>query len=360
MTRSITISVDQLARSQPGGIGTYARGLARGLASLDDESLRVVGLAPRGADPVAVGDLAVPVVTAAVPLEVLTRVWPFWAIGVPRDADVVHATSMAGPFGGGTANAVHSVALHDLLWRDEPGASTSAGARFHESRLSLIRRRSDLRVFTSSPLLADRLVDDGIAPSRLHPVRLGVDDDATPPVAPDVVVRFLAGHGVTGPFTFYAGTREPRKNLEALILAHRAARLEVGDLGPLVLAGSSGWGGVDTDDAVVVGVVDRAVLKALYRDAAVVAYVPRAEGWGLPPVEALHQGASVVASTTTPSVANNPEVIVVDPFDVASIAHGLLKALAMKREAVDLERRRASVRELTWRNCALDHLAGWQ
>ena len=37
----------------------------------------------------------------------------------------------------------------------------------------------------------------------------------------------------------------------------------------------------------------------------VVAYVPRAEGWGLPPVEALHEGARVVASVTTPSVADN-------------------------------------------------------
>jgi len=40
-------------------------------------------------------------------------------------------------------------------------------------------------------------------------------------------------------------------------------------------------------------------LKGLYRDATVFAYVAVAEGWGLPPVEALHAGTRVVASTTT-------------------------------------------------------------
>ena len=52
-----------------------------------------------------------------------------------RSPDVVHATSMAGPYGGGSKSAVHSVSMHDLLWREEPGISTSGGIRFHDRRL---------------------------------------------------------------------------------------------------------------------------------------------------------------------------------------------------------------------------------
>jgi len=57
-------------------------------------------------------------------VRLLSRLWPIWPLGVPKESNVVHATSMAGPFAGGAADAVHSIAMHDLLWRDEPGIST--------------------------------------------------------------------------------------------------------------------------------------------------------------------------------------------------------------------------------------------
>ena len=43
MTRAVSITLDQFYRPQPGGIATYVRGLVRGLASLDDDSLTVHG-----------------------------------------------------------------------------------------------------------------------------------------------------------------------------------------------------------------------------------------------------------------------------------------------------------------------------
>ncbi len=358
MKRTITISIEQLDRPQPGGIATYVRGLATGLDSLSDPSLDVVGLAPRGAtvDP----ELPLRAVNAPCGVRLLTKLWAMWPLGVPSNSNVVHATSMAGPFGGGSSSAVHSVAMHDLLWRDEPDISTPAGIRFHDHRLRLIAERKDLRVIVTSPGLRQRLVEVGIDESRIHSVRLGVDEDLFNAASATSVRELLAEHGVPGPFTLYAGTREPRKNIERLIEAHAVARAASPELGPLVLAGPSGWGGVATGDATVLGLVPRDMLLGLYRDATVFAYVPRAEGWGLPPVEALHAGTRVVASATTPSVASNDQVVRVDPLDVESIAQGLVGAL---HEGVDDASRLArceSVADLTWRNVALDHLAAWQ
>jgi glycosyltransferase involved in cell wall biosynthesis len=354
--RTIAISVEQLYRPQPGGIATYVRGLVSGLASLDDESLDVIGFAPRGAPPEG---LTLPIEHARVGVNLLTHLWPTWSIGVPRSADVVHATSMAGPFAGGKGDALHCVSMHDLLWRDEPESSTKAGIAFHERRLKLIASREDLRVVVTSPNLVARLPELGIAAERVRAVRLGVDDPGEA-ASSESVNEVLAAHDVRGPFTLYVGTREPRKNLGRLIEAHALARSEGADLGALVLVGPSGWGGVPTSDATVLGSVPRSILNGLYRDATILAYVPRAEGWGLPPVEALHAGTRVVASVTTPSVHDNGEVIRVDPLDVQSIAQGLLLALSLGDDAGDRARRRASVADLTWRNVALDHLAAWQ
>lgn len=356
MKRTIAISVEQLYRPQPGGIATYVRGLTAGLAELNDQSLDVIAVAPRG-EPIDL--LAIPTTHARVGVSALTRLWPRWSIGVPKGADVVHGTSMAGPFGGGKETALHSVAMHDLLWRDEPASSTRGGIRFHEQRLKLIASREDLRVIVTSPSLVDRLADVGIAAARVRAVRLGVDDPGE--VASHAVVSsVLAERGVRGPFTLYVGTREPRKNLERLLLAHRQALSLDGGLGPLVLVGPSGWGEVATNGATVLGTVTRPVLNGLYRDATVVAYVPRAEGWGLPPVEALYAGTRVVASDTTPSVENNSEVVRVNPLDVDAISQGLHAALSLDDGDASRSRRKASVADLTWRNVALDHLAAWR
>ena len=359
MTATLTLSIDQLYRRQPGGIATYVRGLVVGLGQVAPE-MELLGLAPSGPVPEDARALALHVEVAPLPLSVLTRLWPRWPVGVPGRSSIVHATSMAGPYGGGGNGCVHSVAMHDLLWRDEPGATSRRGAQFHEARLRLLTRREDLLIFTSSPGLRERLIDEGFDAARLHPVRLGVDDDQVAPASGDRVRALLDGHGVRGPFTLYVGTREPRKNLGRLIEAHRQARSGGAALGPLVFVGPSGWGGVDSADATVLGPVARDVLKGLYRDATVVAYVARAEGWGLPPVEALRCGTRVVVSATTPSTAANPEVVSVDALDVASIADGLEEALTQDDGAAARERRHLSVAELTWANCALDHLAGWR
>lgn len=359
MKRTLSLSVDQLYRRQPGGIGTYVRGLVEGLATLEGQ-FEVVGVGPRG--PVGQGLRSLPlrINSTPLPLNVLTRLWPLVPLGVARESSIVHATSMAGPFGGGASGAVHSVAMHDLLWRDEPGMTTRRGISFHEERLSLIVRREDLRVLTTSPSLAERLVDLGISSDRIHFVRLGVDDVSEPAAEAQAVAALLASHDVKGPYTLYAGTREPRKNIARLIEAHRVALQRREELGPLVLVGPHGWGGVDTLDAIVLGAVERSLLLGLYRDASVFAYVALAEGWGLPPVEALHAGARVVASSNLPSTLANQQVIHVDPLDASSISQGLL--LALDQDASDVARRarRASVADLTWHHSALDHVAAWK
>ncbi len=357
MTRRIALSVDQLYRPQPGGIGSYVRGLVEGLLTVG-EGLEIIGVGPQSRRG-AVRQLGIEIATTPLSLRLLTQFWPHYPFGVPRDADVVHATSVAGPFGGGAPRAVHSVTMHDLLWRDEPGSSTPNGIRFHESRLQFLLRAEHLRIITTSPRLGVRLFQIGIDPDRIRFARLGVDDATVVAAEPERVRRALIEYGVAGPFTFYAGTREPRKNVERLVRAHRAARARDGELGPLVIAGPTGWGQVDTSDAVILGLVDRSLLLGLYRDAAVCAYVPRAEGWGLPPVEALHAGSRVVASRNCPSVEGNPEAVLVDPLVEDSIAEGLLGALKRGDDPVSRERRRASVSEMTWHNCALDHLKAW-
>ena len=350
--RHVAISVDQLRRPQPGGIGTYVRGLLEGMRDHVDEWLvQEVGPPPTsGARWSAVGE--------KLRGRFYVERWTNSDYGVRNPVNVIHATSLAGPFGPVRTDVIRSVTLQDFLWRDEPQTSTERGRTFHESRFQLVRARGDIRIFVTTSEMRDRVLAEGVASERVFRVTLGLDHahgaDSTTATA------LLAAHGVLGPFTLCFGTIEPRKNLERLVAAHAIARAANPELGPLVLVGPRGWGDVDTKDAVVLGALARSALNGLITLASAVAYVPLAEGWGLPPLEALHWGARVVASRVVPSVQGRADCVLVDPLDVESIAAGLKESQSLSTDSQEMTLRRESVAQLTWGAMAREHIAGWQ
>lgn len=356
MSPRVLLTVDQLYRPAAGGIGTYIRGLIGGLTADATVDLRL--LAPRGENE-EVRAFGRPVVSSRFDARLAARAWKFRAGAALGDIDILHATSMTGPFRAPSRGKA-SVTVHDLLWRDAPETFTAQGRSFHERRWRTIRSRDELTIMVTTENMRQRVVSDGVDLSRVHVIRLGLGGESVVAATVDEVKNFLRGHDVDGPFTLHVGTREPRKNLDRLVAAHAEARRVAPELGELLLVGPPGWGSDRALGARTLGTVSPEMLRGLYRDAHVVAYVPLTEGWGLPPLEALREGATVVASRTTPSVSTNPLVELVSPDDVDEIAEGLRRAGALSVSDALRETRRASVAEMTWARCAQDHLRGWQ
>ena len=350
--KTVAISVDQLRRPQPGGIGTYVRGLLAGMHEHQGAwTVQEVG-------PPIIGGIRWGTFAEKLRSRYYAERWGTTDFGVSPHAAVIHATSFTGPFGSPRADIIRSVTLHDFVWRDQSESTTARGREFHESRFQLVRHREDIRIFVTTPAMAERVAAEGVAASRIHPITLGLD--RTSDLSGEAAARLLETHGITGPFTLCAGTIEPRKNLPRLIAAHRAARQNTPELGPLVFVGPQGWGDVALEGEISLGAVERGVLNGLLSHAAVAVYVPLAEGWGLPPLEALNVGTRVVASATVPSVQGRSDVVVVDALSVESIAEGLRQAVALPDDEASRTVRRASVASLTWSAMAEQHIAGWQ
>jgi alpha-1,3-rhamnosyl/mannosyltransferase len=163
-----------------------------------------------------------------------------------------------------------------------------------------------------------------------------------------------------GRYILTIGTIEPRKNHRRLLEAFE--RLVVSDPGlKLVIAGAPGWGVGDfhrtlatsavRDRVVVAGHRSDDEVASLLRHCVVMAYPSIYEGFGLPVVEAMAVGVPVVTSTISslPEAAGGAAVLV-DPYDIDSIARGIADATDRRLELIDAGLARTSGR--TWLDVA--------
>ena len=93
------------------------------------------------------------------------------------------------------------------------------------------------------------------------------------------------------------------------------------------------------------GFVPHRTLAALYRLASVFAFPSLYEGFGLPPLEAMACGIPVLTSrlSSLPEVVGDAAVLV-DPYDVEDIAHGLERILGDERSGPRSSRRATRAR----------------
>lgn len=255
--------------------------------------------------------------------------------------DVLHCPTQRAPVRPGRPLVV---TIHDLAVLRHPKAFNLWTRRY--SRLTLPRvARAATRIIVGSEFTRREVIDLLHVPEeKLRVIPYGVGGSFTAPDPP------AAG----GEYVLAVSTLEPRKNLSRLVEGFRRADLDGLELR---VVGARGWGDVDVDGERVrwLGEISDAELAQQYRGAACAAYVSLYEGFGLPVLEAMASGTSVVAPAGPPySEFSEGVAVVVDPYDPDSIAGGLQEAIARRAELGQLGLERA--KEYSWRRAAEAHL----
>jgi alpha-1,3-rhamnosyl/mannosyltransferase len=188
-------------------------------------------------------------------------------------------------------------------------------------------------------LLRARIPTMMITPSeavrRAAIARFGIDQErvVAVPLAASSHFRFLEVAAPARPYFLFVGTLERRKNIDRLIEAWREVRKSQ-DV-DLVLAGRARHDfslPAPEEGLRILGAVEEEDLPALYSGAVACVYPSLYEGFGLPVLEAMQCGATVITSRD-PAIleVSGGAAIHVDATDVRALAE-TMRARPVRRE----------------------------
>jgi glycosyltransferase involved in cell wall biosynthesis len=356
------VLTEQLLAPVPGGTGRYTRELLAAMAATPPTGWTVAGVTAthRDLQPAVVADVAGP---RALPLprRALTALWEH-GVHLWPGGDAVHAPTPLAPPGPKRGRCL-VVTVHDTVPFTHPETLTRRGAAWHQAAIRRATSRANA-VVVPTVAVAEELREHAPGPAPVAVVPHGVPDVFRLPM--DVNEAALRAGRLRLPETYVlaVGTVEPRKGLDVLIRA--MARPQAPDL-PLVFVGPRGWGGVDLLELAaehgfpatrlhVLGRIDDENLSAVLRRASVLAVPSRAEGFGLPVLEAMAVGTPVV-HTDVPALVEvaGGTGLIVPRGDVETLAYALHEVVhepTATAERVTQGRQRAA--QFTWEHAAAE------
>ncbi|WP_127531051.1 glycosyltransferase family 4 protein [Paenibacillus kobensis] len=240
------------------------------------------------------------------------------------------------------------VTIHDILFETHPQFFTPQEVW----RNKLLVRRSAKKakqIHTVSEFSRQALIELYDVPEhKIFVVPNGVDLSRFTSGNKEAAQRNISDKYGVQDYILTVGRIEPRKNHIALLEAYKQLRERAGIQQKLVIVGKPDFGFKSffermeqlqlQDDVQIIDSVDDATLPDIYRAARLFVYPSFAEGFGIPPLEAMACGVPVVSSNRTAI----PEVIgesgmLVDPTNINDLSS------AMERMLSDEELRAASI-----------------
>ena len=247
-------------------------------------------------------------------------------VSVTEKIDIWHATY---PLPMQVRGAKKITTIHDLIPLRLPYATLDDKKVFY-LKIRDALKDSDVIISVSENSKQDILTYFDVDPDKIvvtyQPIALRSLDDSEEGVA-----KVLSRYGLKPQnYLLFVGAIEPKKNVGRLLDAYASLDTDM----PLVIVGKKGWlwedelgkasiffDNKDSKKKVkLLEYVSAELLRYLYRGAFCLAFPSLYEGFGLPPVEAMHYGCPVITSNASclPEICGDA-ALYVDPYDFKDI-----------------------------------------
>jgi glycosyltransferase involved in cell wall biosynthesis len=321
----IAIDISQIVYET--GVSTYTKNLVKALLGIDseDDYTLFAGAFRRRSDILKVFPEARIFPISPVIADIIWN--RFHALPIEKligKVDVFHSSDWAEP----PSTAFKVTTVHDLtpiLYPDLfPRDIIRSIIGTHKMKLSWSKEESD-RVIVPSESSKKDLIKLGFDNVKIRVIPEAPSEDFKR-VSPEEVELLKRKYKIAGKYILAVGM-DPRKNSDRIMKAFDLAR--AGRDLKLVFVGQPKYMEIEENRNIrIAGQVPLSDLPTFYSGAEALVYPSLYEGFGLPILEAFACGTPVVTSniSSMPEVAGEAAVLV-DPYDITSIADGITRAL---------------------------------
>lgn len=284
----------------------------------------------------------------------LAKLW-FEQVTMPRAAAKLGADILFVPYAAAPIVSPVPVVttIHDIIWYLLPEYRGNLAFRAYARLVVAATRRAAHILADSEHSRHDIITHLEIEPARISTVLLAAGPQYKPIDKTTAQAEAAARYGLHGPFVYYVGGLDARKNIPTLLRAWAMLRRAGGPEATLAVAGRAlgndpqlfpDIDGLIAELGIAESVrrvdVPREDNPLLYNAATAFAFPSRYEGFGLGPLEAMACGTPVVCSNASslPEVTGDAALLVA-PGDVTAWAGALWRILADAGLRADLRER---------------------
>jgi glycosyltransferase involved in cell wall biosynthesis len=219
---------------------------------------------------------------------------------------------------------------------------------------------------------SDILNQLSVPESKVTTVHLAASPGYELPLKSDVTESVKQQYKLPSEFILFVGTISPRKNIKTIIQALIQLKQEISLSIPLVIVGKRGWHSDDSFNTDGVEFIKKQIthlddvapdeLIHIYSLASGLVLPSIYEGFGLPPLEAMHVGCPVITSdrSSLPEVVGDAGIML-DPFDIPGWVDAIQTVLANEEVRRDMIRKgRQQAQKFNWERTAVQTLEVYQ
>ncbi|WP_027147199.1 glycosyltransferase family 4 protein [Methylobacter marinus] len=259
--------------------------------------------------------------------------------------------------------------FHDLSVYSWAHCHPPERVRFMQKQIVLSLRRADMLI-TDSEFTRQEVAQHFSWPlDRIRSVSLASSAEFYPRNQAEWSSAGIRYSLTMGGYALFAGTIEPRKNLDVLLDAYMLLPLSLRQRWPLVMTGYQGWRSEKLHERIkaanregwvrYLGYVPAEDLPLLYAGARLFVFPSLYEGFGLPVLEAMASGVPVVCSNSSslPEVAGDAAGVC-EATDVDSLSELIARGLedeTWRNRAIEKGLARAA--QFSWDRCAKETVA---